>query len=349
MKGSAASSRLSTATCLVGVDVSMAALLLSTALALTVSAVSPIAWLPVLRRLGAVDVPSARSSHSVTTARGVGLAPASGLLAAGSAAALLGVGSSEVVSLLATGLVVAGLGLWEDVSGVPVLTRLLIQLVLGVLAGGVLLAMAGVSNWWVPVVALAFVSYVNAANFMDGIDGISAAHGLLCGAYFAFLGSQTGSTTLLLGGSVLAASYLAFLPWNLGRSRVFLGDCGSYLLGAAVLLLAVVAVLHRLPFLVAVAPLLPYLSDTGWTLVCRSLRHEALWEPHRTHVYQRLLRRGFRHLSVTGFVAVATVACALLAWTYRGELAAWIGCILVIATYLASPTLLAQRGTKAVA
>lgn len=325
------------------------AMLTSTAFALAVSVVSPIGWLPVLRRLGAVDVPTARSSHSIATARGLGLAPASGLLAAALAAVALGAASAEVMCLLATGLVAAGVGLWEDVQGIPVLARLVSQLVLGSLAGGVLVAITAAPVWWVPLVAMAFVSYVNAANFMDGIDGISAAHGLLCGGYFAFVGSRTGLTTLVLVGLVLAASYLAFAPWNLGRSRVFLGDCGSYLLGAMVLLLATVAVVHRLPLLVAIAPLLPYLADTGWTLVRRSLRHEPLWKAHRTHVYQRLLRHGLGHLSVTAVVAAASVSCALLAWGYRGGIAAWAGCAVVLGCYLALPGLLARLRVGAVA
>lgn len=318
-------------------------------LALLVSLLSPAAWLRVLRRWGAVDEPSGRSLHSIATTRGVGLGPASGLLTAALVSTTYLGASPVTMNLFSVALAAALLGLREDVHGVPVLTRLTIHLGLGVIAGLALVTVADLPAWSLALVALCFAGYVNAANFMDGIDGISIGHGLVCGAYFSLVGGRSGLDALVLGGTVLAAVYLGFAPWNLGRAHVFLGDCGSYLLGAGVVQLAAIAVAGGLPPLVAVAPMLPYLADTGLTLARRTVRGEPIWQPHRSHTYQQLVRQGLSHVTVAAAVTLAAALCGALAWWGNSGLAAWIGCVVVVAAYLASPTLLRRARSGAVA
>ena len=75
--------------------------------------------------------------------------------------------------------------------------------------------------------------FVNAFNFMDGVNGISGAHALIAGAVYACLGWWQHDGFLVPAGAAVAAGALAFLPWNAGQARVFLGDAGSYALGAA--------------------------------------------------------------------------------------------------------------------
>jgi len=327
-----------------------AQVVLPAALALLVSLLSPAAWLPVLRRWGAVDEPSSRSSHTVATVRGVGLGPASGVVVAALASAVRhGASSPVTLTLFGIALAAALLGLLEDVHGMPVPTRFTLQLGLGVVTGLALVTVVDLPLWSVVLVALCFTGYVNAANFMDGIDGISLGHGLACGAYFSLVGSRSGLDSLVLCGLVLAAAYLGFAPWNLGRSRVFLGDCGSYLLGAGVVLLAVVAVAGGLPLLVAVAPLLPYLADTGLTLARRAVRGERVWQPHRSHTYQRLVRQGLSHVTVAAVVTLVAALCGVLAWWGDGDVTAWAGCAAVLALYLASPALLLRTRSGVVA
>src|SRR5690606_29011020 len=84
------------------------------------------------------------------------------------------------------------------------------------------------------IYAVLFISsYINVANFMDGLNGISGFHGVIAGAAFGVVGWLTATPWLLIIGVVLAAGYLGFLPWNLTKPGAFLGDVGSYLLGGA--------------------------------------------------------------------------------------------------------------------
>jgi UDP-N-acetylmuramyl pentapeptide phosphotransferase/UDP-N-acetylglucosamine-1-phosphate transferase len=244
--------------------------------------------------------------------------------------ALIVVGSSILAALL---------GLAEDVWGLPIRARLVLQVLLGMLAGTLMAGTLGAPYWAVPTIGLCIAGYINVANFMDGIDGISAIHGLICGGYFALVGYRVGAIGILLVGILVAAGFAGFSPWNLGPRRAFLGDSGSYLLGATVSMLSIASVIAGAPLLLGIAPLLPYLADTAFTVIRRSLRTERLWEPHREHVYQRLLTLGLRHLTVAGWAGAVTLLCGIAALASNGQLAGWLACLLLVAAYLCSPLL----------
>jgi UDP-N-acetylmuramyl pentapeptide phosphotransferase/UDP-N-acetylglucosamine-1-phosphate transferase len=111
----------------------------------------------------------------------------------------------------------------------------------------------------------------------------------------------------------LVGAALAFAPFN-AANRVFLGDVGSYLLGASLSMLAVVGVLQGIPVLAAVLPFGLYVADVVFTLARRLARHAPLMQSHREHVYQRLANeRGWGHARTTAAVSMCTLALALLA------------------------------------
>ena len=107
---------------------------------------------------------------------------------------------------------------------------------------------------------------VNVFNFMDGVNGISGVHSLIAGVAYACYAEWGQHPFLLAASLAVAISALLFLPWNAGRARVFLGDAGSYSLGAALAVLAADAVLHGVPVEAVLGPLALYLADTAWTL-----------------------------------------------------------------------------------
>jgi UDP-GlcNAc:undecaprenyl-phosphate/decaprenyl-phosphate GlcNAc-1-phosphate transferase len=310
-------------------------------------AVAEAVTIPLLRRAAIVDVPGHRSSHTVPTPRGGGVPIAAGLLAA---AGLIG-GAAAVVfafAVAAFGL----LGFAEDLRGLTARRRLTLQA-----AGGVLVAVVLVSGLAGPVVRLVLLAalgavwitaFVNAFNFMDGVNGISAAHALIAGAVYALLGWWRQDMFLLPAGAAVAAGALAFLPWNAGRARVFLGDAGSYALGAALAVLAAYALVVGVSAEAVLGPLALYLADTAWTLQRRIRAGERWLEPHRTHIYQRWCDAGWSHQRVTLTAASATALLSLLgAASLTGDpalrAAADLAGAAVVVTYLRSPALLARR------
>lgn len=320
---------------------------LSAALALAVSvATAPLA-MAALRHLGAVDVPNERSSHRQPTLRGGGVAPVAGVLVGLATAPSLTGATAAGVAVAVAGF--AALGLVEDLAGLGPATRFGAQ-VLGAAAPAFLLVQ-GAGPWRLPGIALALVwvvSYVNAYNFMDGINGISVAQAVVAGAGWWGLGTWQHVPALAAGGLVVAAAAAGFAPFNFPRARMFLGDTGSYGLGAALAALAVVGVRSGVAPEAVLAPLALYAADTGSTLVRRVWRGEAWYRPHRDHAYQRLVRLGWSHSRTTLTVAAGLAACtALGAVAAAGSPAARVGADaalgVVVGAYLALPALAQRR------
>src|SRR5260370_40548894 len=86
-------------------------------------------------------------------------------------------------------------------------------------------ALAGLGTVWI-------TGFVNAFNFMDGVNGISGAHALIAGAVYAGLGWWRHDGFMVPAGAAVAASARAFPPWNAGPARGFLGGGGSSAVGA---------------------------------------------------------------------------------------------------------------------
>jgi UDP-GlcNAc:undecaprenyl-phosphate/decaprenyl-phosphate GlcNAc-1-phosphate transferase len=310
-----------------------------------VTAAEPV-LIPLLRR-AAVDIPNVRSSHSVPTPRGGGAAIAVGLVAA----ALLLMHNTVAVMFAVAVAAFAAIGFADDLAGLPAGRRLVMQGLSSLAVAGVLGSRIGLPPAVMAAGAVALavwlIGFTNAFNFMDGVNGISAAHALIGGAFYACLGWWRPDAFLTVAGAAVAAGGLAFLPWNAVRARVFLGDAGSYGLGVALALLAACSVIRHIPPEAALAPLALYLADTGWTLQRRVRAGERVFEAHRTHTYQQLCDVGWSHQRVTMATAAVTAAvCLLGAASLTGHPALRAGADLaaigLLAAYLRSPVLLGR-------
>ncbi len=323
-------------------DVLTSALL---ALVVTAALEPPLIWW--LTRRAMLDVPGERSNHSVPTPRGGGIAVMAGLVVG-----IVFTADPVVIGLLGGILIAAVVGLLEDVCGLRIASRLLLTAIaaialLAVLALGEL--PPGLYGGALLVVAVPWtLAVVNAMNFMDGINGISAATGVVGGVAYSLLGYATDNDSLTVLGLVVAAAMLGFAPYNVPVARVFLGDVGSYGLGAAFAAMSLLAVAGGLPLEAAVAPLALYLADTGNTIV-RRVRDGEPWQlPHKRHTYQQLVALGLSHVAVGAAVGILTMVCAALGavslfGSVLARTSAVVMLLIVLVAYLASPRLLPSR------
>lgn len=301
-----------------------------------------------LRRLHTIDQPGARSSHETPTLRGGGVAPALAAVAAVLYAKELT--GDPLVALLVGSMLFAAIGMVEDFRGVPALPRLGIQLVAAVVVLPWLLTdLSGPMAWQLLFgagVLLWLVSYVNAFNFMDGINGISVAQVVVAGLAWWAIGHWQGFDGLAGGALVIALAALGFLPFNFPRARMFLGDVGSYFLGAWLAVLAVVGLRAGIAFEAMFAPLALYLADTGATLVRRARRKDTWYEAHCDHAYQRLHHgAGWSHGRTTGVVAVimiisSALGAVSLTTSLPARVAADLALVALTVGYLALPHVL---------
>jgi len=319
--------------------------------ALVLSLLLPFVLKPLLERWGVVDIPNERSSHHRTVIRGMGLAVAAAVLVGDGLALLTGtirVDRSVALVVLAVAALSATLGWAEDYRGVSVRGRLAAQLGLGLAATAVLVTVLGTSVWWLPVGTLAIAAYINMANFMDGINGISGLHGLTAGLLYAWAGASNDLPWMIAAGLAVAGGFAGFLPWNLGRGTVFLGDVGSYLLGGSLAAIAVAAFLSGVYVEYLLPPLAVYVADTAVTLVRRIRAGEVWYRPHRQHVYQRLTDVGLSHVGSALVVSGATVlvSAASVLGLRTGPVATALAGAFVVAVlvlYLVLPELLGRR------
>ena len=174
----------------------------------------------------------------------------------------------------------------------------------------------------VVLAAFLWLWFLNLTNFMDGIDGITGIEGGSIGLGVALLaalaaaGSVIDSASvagvLALYGIVLAAAAAGFLVWNWQPAKIFLGDVGSvpigFLLGWLLLETAGAG-------LWAAAILLPlyYLADATITLLLRALRHERIFQAHRSHFYQRAAQRFGSHATVVLAISALNIGLIALA------------------------------------
>ncbi len=111
-----------------------------------------------------------------------------------------------------------------------------------------------------------------------------------------------------------------------------MGDAGSIPLGflGGALLIALAAAGHA-----AAALVLPayYVVDATLTLLIRLSRREKVWQPHRTHAYQRALTRGLSHADVC--LRLIGLNAALMALALVSLAAPWIALTLAYAATLA--------------
>jgi len=299
-----------------------------------------------LSRRDVLDRPNERSLHSAAVPRGGGIVPA-----------FVGIAALWVVPDIPTQLrvgvivAIAGfalIGLGDDLWRIAPVPRLILQAAVALGAAPLLISeMNGATVWRVvcAIAAIAFLaSYVNAFNFMDGINGIAATQAIVAGAVYAMLGFLNNEDALLGAGLVLVAVSIGFIPYNFPRARVFLGDVGSYALGAWIAALAIAAVTVSIPLDAVLAPIAIFLYDTGLTLVRRVSAGEGVLTPHRRHIYQQIVQGGWSHTATTLYVALLTFACGgfgLLAATggLTAHLGADIAIVGLLALYTSSPAL----------
>ncbi|MFC3299715.1 glycosyltransferase family 4 protein [Arthrobacter agilis] len=322
--------------------------------ALALSLALPVIVKPLLRRLGVIDIPNDRSSHTTLVIRGMGVAVAAAILAGlalSLATGLVAVDRSLILIIFLMVGAASALGWIEDFRGLSVRVRLAVQLLIGAAGTAALATTIDESSyWWLPVGAIAVAAYINAANFMDGINGISGMHGVVVGAFYAWAGLLSDQMWLIVAGLVVAAAFAGFLPWNLGRGFVFLGDVGSYLLGASIAAIAVTGLLAGVYLEYLLSPVLIYLADTFSTFLRRARRGERLSAAHRQHVYQRLTDAGLTHAQVAVLVSVLSMltgGAGFVLATAAAPLAVSVSLFAaaVVALYLSSPRIVrAVRG-----
>ncbi|WP_232522362.1 MraY family glycosyltransferase [Marinimicrobium alkaliphilum] len=291
-----------------------------------------------------LDIPNARSSHSVPTPRGGGVAI---VVTVSMALVVLGLldwlALPVVMAMVGGGAIVALIGWLDDHGHIAARWRLLAHFAgaawgLYWLGGLPPLMLWGWSldwGWLLQALVLVYLVWLlNLYNFMDGIDGIAGVEALtvcLAGVllfWWVPAGPGNGLPMLALGAGVLG-----FLVLNYPPAKIFMGDAGSGFVGLQLGLLSVLAAqVDPVLFWAWLILLGSFIVDATLTLVRRVLHGQRFYEAHRSHAYQHLAQR-YGHRRVTLLYGAINV-CWLLPWALAVVAGPVEGVVGVLAAYV---------------
>lgn len=257
-----------------------------------------------------IDMPTARSSHTIPTPRGGGVAIVISFLISLPLLLMWDVVASNTVwALFGAGALIAVIGFLDDHGHIAARWRLLGHFsaaawVLYWLGGFPGLTIFGltISVSWIGNVLAAFylVWMLNLYNFMDGIDGLASVEALSTCLGACLIYWLAGYAGLIWLPFLLSMAVLGFLFWNFPPARIFMGDAGSGFLGMILGGLSLQAAWHSTDLLWVWLILLGvFIVDATFTLFRRLLNGCKVYEAHRSHAYQFASRRVGSHLPVT--------------------------------------------------
>ncbi|MBC3465579.1 glycosyltransferase family 4 protein [Pseudomonas sp. RW10S2] len=257
-----------------------------------------------------IDVPNARSSHTVPTPRGGGVAiVVSFLVMVPVLASQALLDWSVAWALLGAGTGIAILGFLDDHGHIAARWRLLghfgasawVLFCLGGLPPQEVFGHTLELGWIGHLLALFYLVWLlNLYNFMDGIDGLASIEAICVCLGGALLYVFAGHPVQVWGCIALACAVAGFLIWNFPPARIFMGDAGSGFLGIALGILSLQAAWSDAALFAGWLILLGvFIVDATTTLIRRLLRGEKVYEAHRSHAYQFASRQFGRHLPVT--------------------------------------------------
>lgn len=254
-------------------------------------------------RLGAVDDLKERGLAARATPLLGGLAIFGGTLIA---ALLFLPDNDRVRAILGAAALVTIVGALDDVFDLSPSAKLL-----GQTAAAVVLVLSGVEvhsftlpfvhhvalgQLGGPLTVIGLVAIMNVVNFSDGLDGLAAGVCAISAAAFAIIAFDLGRITAAELAAIVCGACLGFLLFNFHPASVFMGDCGSNLLGLLLGAIIVEGTLKTNALIALVGPLVvlavPFL-DTGFVVAKRIKYRRPIYRGDSNHFHHRFHRIGF--------------------------------------------------------
>lgn len=273
-----------------------------------------------------LDHPNERSSHSLPTPRGGGLAIVLIVIGTGLFFAS-GAGLSPNYVYILCGIVIAFLGWRDDTHSLSPRVRFAVQALVAAASiwglgyfSSVTIPLLGKLQLGVVGVVITFlwiIGLTNAYNFMDGIDGMAGGVAFAAGLGWVLLTSNipylTNSFVFWIALAIAAGS-LGFLAHNWSPAKIFMGDVSSTFLGYTFAVLPLMAANAQGDALMLGTLLMwTFIMDAGVTFIRRAIQREKLLFGHRDHVYQWLVIGGYSHAQVSALYILLTFAALFLA------------------------------------
>ncbi len=192
-------------------------------------------------------------------------------------------------------------------AAVPMAMGIRINVISNPFSGGVIeLPLAVV----IPFTLFWIVGMMNAINFADGLDGLAGGVSVIAGVVLVVLSQRLGLPLVATLGLALAAVALGFLPLNIYRSSIIMGDAGSHFLGFAI---AVIAIMGPAKIATALLVLGVPILEVAWSIVRRLARRELVVRRDARHLHHRLWEAGLGQPAIALVYYVLAAVLGLIA------------------------------------
>jgi UDP-GlcNAc:undecaprenyl-phosphate GlcNAc-1-phosphate transferase len=305
------------------------AVAVATALLLTAVLVPPVRLAAM--RLGMIVAPGGRHAHTVPTPTAGGVAIFAGVwlgILVGTSVMGIWPWSASLRGVFIGSVLLLVLCVTDDAWGLPVLPRLLGQILVALIAWEHGVRIVGLSHFLadssgyvalgglsLPLTVVWIVFLINAVNWLDGLDGLAAGVIGLAAITLAIMSFSGLRSSYGLMSAALAAGCLGFLFYNFNPARVFMGDSGAMFLGYMIACLSVLGAYKSTTLVAIAAPVLVLgvpIYDTVSTVVRRVVGRKPIYRADRGHLHHRLLDRGLSvRQTVVAIYALTAALCVV--------------------------------------
>ena len=324
--------------------------------ALVTSAVAFPFALRFAKKHGIVDNPNARKLQRVPVPVFGGVVVYSGILVGGLVLMTLMPNATLTWGLLGMTVMMI-IGTWDDIRGLSVAIRFLIEILLVlvfIFSTGVyiddmhgLLGVHSLDPWvGIPFSVFAGVGIINAVNLIDGVDGYSSGYGMMACTCFAIAFWAVWSPVMVCMAIVIIGALLPFFLHNVfgQKSRMFIGDGGSLMLGMVVMVMVFFSMSSMgsldgmelnnvcIPAFVLAVSCIP-IFDTLRVMSMRILRGKSPFSPDKTHLHHLFIDMGFSHLGAATYILFINLSVVLI-WLASWQLGASLDMQLYIVVFL---------------
>jgi len=191
-----------------------------------------------------------------------------------------------------------GAGLADDLWGLRPATKLVVQVASVALVLSVGLLFAPSAPVWVsgPLTVIWVLGLTNALNLLDAMDGVAASVAAVAAVFLGCLAGLKGSVPLVIAAAAVAGATAGFLVFNVAPARIFMGDCGSLVLGYLLAVIGLGVQGAAAPTSAVLSPVLILavpIFDTTFVSITRVRRGQSVSQGGTDHTVHRLVRLGW--------------------------------------------------------
>lgn len=217
------------------------------------------------------------------------------------------------------------LGFIDDIWGVRALKKLIIQILIGLAVAfsglvidniSILGAQIHFGVFSYAITAIWVVALLNAVNLIDGMDGLASGIMIISLCFTFCISILEGNYFVTALSGILIGSLLGFYIFNFPKAKIFMGDGGSYFLGAMYAMIAMMgmkktsmAIMMAIPLVLLLIPI----ADVIYIAVRRTKRHQGIFSADKNHIHHRLLNLGFNTVQINFLMYLVCTVFGLIA------------------------------------